>query len=148
VGKTRREGERKRTFAAGADEPKRYRASRRLYPSSGDKNGTRRDETGRSGGTIRCEIKALAGNSATCLGFCLRLVTGSIPAASIPRSPASRDMVLVAALEAIRPRLSRLRASLGTLRPPFARTCMTTRQVRAMRARYLTGRHDGSLLVG
>jgi hypothetical protein len=30
-------------------------------------NGTRRNETGRSGGTIRCEIKALAGNSATCL---------------------------------------------------------------------------------
>jgi hypothetical protein len=42
----------------------------------------RRDEAGRSGGTIRCEIKALAGNSATCLEFCFRLVAGSIPAAS------------------------------------------------------------------
>jgi hypothetical protein len=51
-------------------------------PSSGDENGTRRDETGRSEGTIRCEIKALAGNSATCLGFCFRLAVGSIPAAS------------------------------------------------------------------
>lgn len=67
MGETRREGERERTFAAGADEPERYRASRRLYPSSGDKNGTRRDETGWGGRTIRCEIKALAGNSATCL---------------------------------------------------------------------------------
>ena len=36
---------------------------------------------------IRCEIKALAGNSATCLGFCFRLDAGSIPAASISRSP-------------------------------------------------------------
>ena len=53
-----------------------------VCPSSGESNGTRRDETGRSGGTIRCEIKALAGNSATCLGFCFRLVAGSIPAAS------------------------------------------------------------------
>jgi hypothetical protein len=53
-----------------------------VCPSSGEFNGTRRDETGRSGGTIQCEIKALAGNSATCLGFCFRLVTGSIPAAS------------------------------------------------------------------
>jgi hypothetical protein len=35
--------------------------------------GIERDETGRSGGTIQCEIKALAGNSATCLGFCFRL---------------------------------------------------------------------------
>jgi hypothetical protein len=59
-----------------------------VCPSSGELNGTRRDETGRSGGTIRCEIKALAGNSATCLGFCFRLDAGSIPAASIPRSPA------------------------------------------------------------
>jgi len=82
VGETRREGERKRTLAAGADEPERHRASRRLYPSSGELNGTRRDETERSGGRIRCEIKALAGNSATCLGFCFRLVAGSIPAAS------------------------------------------------------------------
>jgi len=30
----------------------------------------------------RCEIKALAGNSATCLGFCFRLEAGSIAAAS------------------------------------------------------------------
>ncbi|RKH35786.1 hypothetical protein D7Y13_04435 [Corallococcus praedator] len=42
-----------------------------VCPSSGVKNGTRRDKTGRSGGTIRCEIKALAGDSATCLGFLL-----------------------------------------------------------------------------
>jgi hypothetical protein len=34
VGETRREGERKRTLAAGADEPERHRASRRLYPSA------------------------------------------------------------------------------------------------------------------
>jgi hypothetical protein len=87
VGKTRREGERKQTLAAGADEPKRHRASRRLYPSSGELNGTRRDETGRSGGTIHCEIKALAGNSATCLGFCFRLDAGSIPAASTQSNP-------------------------------------------------------------
>jgi hypothetical protein len=82
VGETRREGERKRTLAAGADEPERHRASRRLYPSSGELNGTRRDETERDGRTNRREIQALAGNSATCLGFCFRLVTGSIPAAS------------------------------------------------------------------
>jgi len=82
VGETRREGERKRTLEAGADEPERHRASRRLYPSSGELDGTRWDETGRSGGTSRCEIKALAGNSATCLGFCFRLDAGSIPAAS------------------------------------------------------------------
>ncbi len=31
MGETRREGERERTFAAGADEPERHRASRRLY---------------------------------------------------------------------------------------------------------------------
>src|SRR3954453_7966716 len=54
-----------------------------MCPSSGELNGTRGDETGRRGGTIRCEIKALTGNSATCLGFCFRLVAGSIPAASI-----------------------------------------------------------------
>ena len=74
MGETRREGERKRTLAAGADEPERHRASRRLYPSSGELNGTRRDEAGRSGGTIRCGIKALAGNSATCLGFASALL--------------------------------------------------------------------------
>ena len=39
-------------------------------------------ETGRSGGAIRREIQALAGNCATCLGFCFRLAAGSIPAAS------------------------------------------------------------------
>ncbi len=54
-----------------------------------ERDGTERDETGRSGETIRCEIKALAGNSATCLGFCFRLDAGSIPAAPIyrPRLP-------------------------------------------------------------
>ncbi len=31
----------------------------------------------------------LAGNSVTCLGFCFRLVTGSIPAASLSRIPSS-----------------------------------------------------------
>ncbi len=58
-----------------------------VCPSSGDKNGTRWDETGRSGGTIRCELKALAGNSATCLGLCFRLVAGSIAAASKRNHP-------------------------------------------------------------
>ena len=82
MGKTRREGERKRTFAAGADKPERHHASRRLYPSSGELNVTRWDETGWGGRKNRREIKALAGNSATCLGFCFRLVAGSIPAAS------------------------------------------------------------------
>ena len=86
MGETRREGERKRTLAAGADEPERHRASRRLYPSSGDEHGTRRDETGWGGRTNRREIKALAGNSATCLRFCFRLDAGSIPATSIPRN--------------------------------------------------------------
>ena len=32
MGETRREGERKRTLAAGADEPERHRASRQVYP--------------------------------------------------------------------------------------------------------------------
>jgi len=53
-----------------------------VCPSSGELNGTRRDETGRSRGTINCDIKTLAGNSATCLGFCFSLDAGSIPAAS------------------------------------------------------------------
>jgi len=59
-----------------------------VCPSSGELNGTRRDETGRSGGTIQREIKALAGNSATCLGFYFLLDAGSIPAASTVYLPA------------------------------------------------------------
>ncbi len=37
---------------------------------------------GRGGMTNPSEIKAIAGNSASCLGFSIALFTGSIPAAS------------------------------------------------------------------
>ena len=39
--------------AEGIDEPERHRASRRLYPSSGELNGTRRAEMGWGGSTNR-----------------------------------------------------------------------------------------------
>jgi hypothetical protein len=96
VGETRREGERKRTLAAGADEPERHRASRRLYPSSAESGGTRRDDTGRGGRTKRREIKAIAGDGASCLGFCFRLDAGSIPAASTDVEAVNQAIPLMA----------------------------------------------------
>jgi hypothetical protein len=48
--------------------------------------GLERNETGQYGtgrGPIRRELKALAGNSATCLGLCFRFIAGSILATSI-----------------------------------------------------------------
>ena len=87
MGKTRREGERKRTLTAGADEPERHRASRRLYPSSAVRGGTRGNSEGRGGMKKPRRIKAIAGNSASCLGFSIALFTGSIPAASKPSNP-------------------------------------------------------------
>src|SRR5262245_36803757 len=53
-----------------------------MCPQSAPPAGIRTGRDGTERGTIRCEIKALAGNSATCLGFCFRLDAGSIPAAS------------------------------------------------------------------
>ncbi|WNG34832.1 hypothetical protein F0U61_15115 [Archangium violaceum] len=62
-----------------------------VCPSSGERGGTRGHGVGRDGMTSPRRIKALAGNSASCLGFSIALFTGSIPAASTgskePRAP-------------------------------------------------------------
>jgi hypothetical protein len=50
-----------------------------MCPSSGDENGTRWGETGRGGMTNPRRIKAIAGNSASCLRFPIALPTGSSP---------------------------------------------------------------------
>jgi hypothetical protein len=52
-------------------------------PSSGDSCGTRWDSPGRGGRADRREIKVIAGDGASCLGFLHRLAAGSIAAASM-----------------------------------------------------------------
>ncbi|PTL85705.1 hypothetical protein DAT35_03070 [Vitiosangium sp. GDMCC 1.1324] len=54
-----------------------------VCPSSGERGGTRGHGVGRDGMTNPRRIKALAGNSASCLGFSIALPTGSNPVASI-----------------------------------------------------------------
>jgi len=54
-----------------------------VRPSSGEGGGTRGNGVGRGGMTNPRRIKAIAGNSASCLGFSIALLTGSIPAASM-----------------------------------------------------------------
>jgi hypothetical protein len=51
-----------------------------VCPSSGEWDGTRGDGVGRDGMKNPREIKAIAGNSASCLRFSIALPTGSIPA--------------------------------------------------------------------
>ncbi|WNG54665.1 hypothetical protein F0U59_07635 [Archangium gephyra] len=53
-----------------------------VCPASGERGGTRGLGVGRDGMTNQRRIKAIAGNSASCLGFSIALFTGSIPAAS------------------------------------------------------------------
>ncbi len=79
MGETRREGERKRTLAAGADEPERHRASRRLYPSGAESGGTRWDRVGREGMKNPKKIKGMVGNGASCFRFFHPLGQGSNP---------------------------------------------------------------------
>ncbi|RKG99612.1 hypothetical protein D7X32_26060 [Corallococcus carmarthensis] len=52
-----------------------------VCPSSGDENGTRRGKMGWGGTTNRRELKAIVGNSASCLGFPIALSAVSVPAA-------------------------------------------------------------------
>ncbi|PTL75178.1 hypothetical protein DAT35_56320 [Vitiosangium sp. GDMCC 1.1324] len=58
-----------------------------VCPASGERGCTRGNGVGRDGMTNPRRIKAIAGNSASCLGFSIALLTGSIPAASTPYLP-------------------------------------------------------------
>jgi hypothetical protein len=86
VGKTRREGERKRTLAAGADEPERHRASRRLYPSSAVSGGTRWHRVVQGGMKNPSRIKGMAGKGASCLRFSIPPYRVRIPPWALRKS--------------------------------------------------------------
>jgi hypothetical protein len=61
-----------------------------VCPASGETGGPRGHGVGRDGMTNPRRIKAIAGNSASCLGFSIALLTGSIPAASNRGCPPPR----------------------------------------------------------
>ncbi|WNG36661.1 hypothetical protein F0U61_25530 [Archangium violaceum] len=59
-------------------------------PRQRGRGGTRGHRVGRDGMTNPRRIKAIAGNSASCLGFSIASFTGSIPAASTRSYPPLR----------------------------------------------------------
>ncbi|WNG26816.1 hypothetical protein F0U62_24445 [Cystobacter fuscus] len=63
-----------------------------VCPASGERGRTRGHRVGWDGMTNQRRIKAIAGNSASCLGFSIALLTGSIPATSVRWQSARRDL--------------------------------------------------------